>query len=79
MRSPARRTDLGRARRAGGNGSAPPEAAALDWRPLTTVPVDEETAATLFKLLDVLEDNDDVQRVASNFEVADDVMERLSA
>ncbi len=55
------------------------EAAALDWKPLTTVAVDEETAASLFKLLDVLDDNEDVQRIASNFEVADDVMERLSA
>ena len=57
----------------------PSAAAVLDWKPLATVPVEEETAATLFKLLDVLEDNDDVQRVASNFDVADEVMERLSA
>ena len=33
----------------------------------------------LFKLLDVLDDNDDVQRIAANFDVAEDVLERLSA
>ena len=57
----------------------PSAAAVLDWKPLAGVAVDEDTAATLFKLLDVLDDNDDVQRVASNVEVADEVMERLSA
>ena len=57
----------------------PAEAARLDWKPQTTVAVDEDTAGTLFKLLEVLDDNDDVQRVAANFEVADEVMERLGA
>ncbi|MBB4264995.1 YebC/PmpR family DNA-binding transcriptional regulator [Roseospira visakhapatnamensis] len=56
-----------------------PEAARLDWRPQNTVPVDEDTAGTLLKFLDVLDDNDDVQRVAANYEIADDVMQRLSA
>ena len=54
-----------------------PEAARLDWKPTTTTEVDEDTAGTLFKLIDVLEDNDDVQRVAANFEVSDEVMARL--
>ena len=56
-----------------------PEDARLDWKPQTTTELDEDKATTLLKLLDVLEDNDDVQRVASNFEVSDEVMERLSA
>ena len=55
-----------------------PESARLDWKPQTLTEVDEQAASTLFKLLDVLDDNDDVQRVASNFDVPDDVMERLS-
>ena len=55
------------------------EEARLDWKPQTTVPVDEAAAETLLKLLDALDDNDDVQRVAANFDVADDVLERLSA
>ena len=54
------------------------DAARLDWRPRTTTQLGEDDAATLFKLLNVLDDNDDVQRVAANFEVADDVLERLS-
>lgn len=57
----------------------PPEAARLDWKPQTLVPVGEDDAGTLFKLLDVLDDNDDVQRVVANFDVADEVLERLSA
>ncbi|HEY4635937.1 MAG TPA: YebC/PmpR family DNA-binding transcriptional regulator, partial [Rhodospirillales bacterium] len=53
--------------------------ARLDWKPLSIVPVADKDADTLLKLLDVLYDSDDVQRVAANFEVADSVMERLSA
>ena len=49
------------------------------WRPKTASPIDEETAAALFKLLEALEDSDDVQNVYANFEVAEDVMARLSA
>ncbi|MBH90226.1 MAG: YebC/PmpR family DNA-binding transcriptional regulator [Magnetovibrio sp.] len=55
-----------------------PEDACLDWRPHTTTELEEEKAATLMKLLNALEDNDDVQRLASNFEVSDEIMERLS-
>ncbi|MBC7907407.1 MAG: YebC/PmpR family DNA-binding transcriptional regulator [Rhodospirillaceae bacterium] len=55
-----------------------PEYARLDWRPQTTVPVaDLDTAKTLLKLLDTLEDNDDVQRVIANFEIPDDILEKL--
>ncbi len=57
----------------------PADSAGLDWKPQTTVPVDEGSAGTLFKLLGMLDDNDDVQRVAANFEVADDVIDRLGA
>ncbi len=55
------------------------EDARLEWKPQSTVAVDENVAGTLLKMLDVLEDSDDVQRVAANFDVADDVLERLSA
>lgn len=55
------------------------EDARLDWKPQNPVAVDEDVAAALLKLLAALEDNDDVQRVAANFDVADDVLERLSA
>jgi YebC/PmpR family DNA-binding regulatory protein len=56
-----------------------PSSAKLVWRPKTAAPVDEETAQSLFKLLETLEDSDDVQNVHANFEVSDEVMARLSA
>ena len=56
-----------------------PETANLDWRPQNGVPIEEDAASTLLKLIDALEDNDDVQRVAANFDISDDVLERLSA
>ena len=49
------------------------------WRPQNPVPVDEDKAGTLMKLLDALDDDDDVQNVYSNFEVSDEVMARLTA
>ncbi len=55
------------------------QTARLDWKPQNSVEVDEGAAETLLKLLGALEDNDDVQRVAANFEVSDEAMERLSA
>jgi len=56
-----------------------PREAHLAWKPQNTVPVEEKHAETLLKLLDVLDDNDDVQQVAANFEIADEVMARLMA
>ena len=61
------------------NRFGPAAAARLVWRPKTTAPIDEDVATTLFKLLETLEDSDDVQNVYANFEVAEDVMARLSA
>jgi YebC/PmpR family DNA-binding regulatory protein len=56
-----------------------PESARLTWRPSARVPVPDETAETLFKLIDVLEDNDDVQAVVANFDVSDDALARYNA
>lgn len=56
-----------------------PDTARLDWKPQNTISVDEDTAGTLLKLIDILDDNDDVQQVSANFDIADDIMERLSA
>jgi len=55
-----------------------PDSARLDWRPTTLVTLDEDRAAGLLKLLDVLEDNDDVQNVYANFDIPDGVMQSLS-
>ncbi len=57
----------------------PPREAQLSWKSQTSVPVDEADAETLVGLLSALEDNDDVQQVSANFEIADEVMVRLTA
>ncbi|MEC7488127.1 MAG: YebC/PmpR family DNA-binding transcriptional regulator [Pseudomonadota bacterium] len=54
-----------------------PVSAGLTWRPQSTVVLDEVEAETLVKLLDMLEDNDDVQSVSSNFEIDESVLEKL--
>ncbi|UXN05960.1 MULTISPECIES: YebC/PmpR family DNA-binding transcriptional regulator [unclassified Bartonella] len=48
------------------------------WKPLTMAPVDEDKAHSILRLIDVLEDDDDVQNVYANFEVSDEVMAKLS-
>ena len=57
----------------------PAQSARLVWKPHNEVPLDEAQAASLFKLLDLLDDSDDVQSVSANFDVSDDVMKKLSA
>jgi len=54
------------------------ESARLDWRPTMTVNVSADKAETLMNLLNVLDDNDDVQRVAANYEMSDEVMAHLN-
>lgn len=49
----------------------------LIWRPTTTTEMDLESMQKLMKLIDALEDDDDVQRVTANFEASDEVMEAL--
>jgi len=56
-----------------------PAEARLIWKPQTTLALDEDKARSLFKLLEVLDDHDDVQNVYANFEVDDAIMEKLSA
>lgn len=56
-----------------------PERAEIGWRPQTTVPIDEVQAANVFKLLEALDDSDDVQQVSANYDVAEDVLHKLSA
>jgi YebC/PmpR family DNA-binding regulatory protein len=53
------------------------EGAKLAWRAQTMVDVAEGDAGTLFKLLDALDDDDDVQTVWGNYEVSDEIMEKL--
>jgi YebC/PmpR family DNA-binding regulatory protein len=53
------------------------ESAKLIWKPQTTTELDLEGMEKLMKLIDTLEDDDDVQRVTANFEVSDEVMSAL--
>jgi transcriptional/translational regulatory protein YebC/TACO1 len=49
----------------------------LAWKPSLKTTVSADDAATLLKLIDVLDDDDDVQTVWGNYEIPDDVMEKL--
>ncbi|MBN9274333.1 MAG: YebC/PmpR family DNA-binding transcriptional regulator, partial [Mesorhizobium sp.] len=49
------------------------------WKPQNNVPVDEERAQSLMKLVATLEDDDDVQNVYANFEVDEATLAKLSA
>ncbi len=55
-----------------------PQGAKLAWRPQTSIAVEEADAATLLKLIDALDEDDDVQQVWGNYEVSDEVLERLA-
>ncbi len=56
-----------------------PEKSGFSWYPNVMANVDEETAKTILKLVEMLEDNDDVQEVFTNFEASDEILERLMA
>ncbi len=54
-----------------------PLSASIQWRPRSTNPVSDEQGETLLKLLDVLDDHDDVQNVYGNYELSDALMEKV--
>jgi transcriptional/translational regulatory protein YebC/TACO1 len=54
-----------------------PETTKLAWRPQTSVEVGEEAAGSLIRMIDALEEDDDIQTVWGNYEVSDEVMETL--
>ena len=51
----------------------------LRWIPQTTVSLDEESARGLLRMVELLEESDDVQSVHANFEVSGEVMEKLGS
>ena len=53
------------------------ESAETPFLPSVEVPLDEETARKVFRLIDLLEESDEVQDVYANYSVSDDVMEKL--
>jgi YebC/PmpR family DNA-binding regulatory protein len=53
------------------------ESAEANWLPSVSVPLDEDNAKKVFRLLEALEDSDDVQDVFANFDVSDEIMEKI--
>ena len=56
-----------------------PRKATLVWKPQNTVPVDDEQGEKLFRLIETLQDHDDVQQVYANFEASDALLAKMSA
>jgi transcriptional/translational regulatory protein YebC/TACO1 len=56
-----------------------PVSAAIIWKPHNSIELDDQAGETLLKMLEALEDSDDVQNVYANFEVSDAVMEKLGS
>lgn len=56
-----------------------PESAKLAWKAKDPIDVSEDDAQKLLKLLDALEDNDDVQEVYGNYAISDDILAKLEA
>ena len=56
-----------------------PRSAELTWRALASVEVGEDDAANLIRLLEVLDDNEDVQSVSANYDMSEDVLTQLTA
>jgi len=56
-----------------------PRKSALTWKPQSTVAVDDEQGEKVVKLMESLNEHDDVQNVYANFEISDALMQKLSA
>jgi YebC/PmpR family DNA-binding regulatory protein len=57
----------------------PAKSTNIVWRPKTSTPVEGDAAGSLIKLLDALDDDDDVQNVYGNYEISDEDMAKFSA
>lgn len=56
-----------------------PRKSALTWRPQNAVAVDDETGEKLLRLIDTLDENDDVQNVYANFELSDALVAKMGS
>jgi YebC/PmpR family DNA-binding regulatory protein len=70
--------DLARVREALGQAGVAIERAELEYRPSTLVPIDESQASSLMRLIEALEDSDDVGDVHANFDAPAEVLERVA-
>ncbi len=56
-----------------------PRKSALLWKPQNTVALDDESGEKVLKLIEALDDSEDVQNVYANFEVSDALVQKMSA
>jgi YebC/PmpR family DNA-binding regulatory protein len=56
-----------------------PESARFSMEPNASVPLDRESADKVLKLMDALDDEDDVQEIYANFEISDEIMAEINA
>jgi transcriptional/translational regulatory protein YebC/TACO1 len=56
-----------------------PRKTALVWKPQNTIVLDDEQGEKLLRLIETLEDHDDVQNVYANFEISDALVQKMSA
>lgn len=54
------------------------ESIKIVWKPLNTVPLDEDRAHSVLRLINILEEDDDVQNVYANFEINDELLKKLA-
>ena len=57
----------------------PPRSVKAIWKPNLSTQVDEDNAQSIFKMIAMLEDDDDVQNVYANFDISDDILKKLTA
>jgi transcriptional/translational regulatory protein YebC/TACO1 len=72
-------TDLGAVRAAANDAGLTIESADVSWLPTVSVPLEAEPARKVLKLVEALEDLDDVQNVWFNADISDEIMELVSA
>jgi YebC/PmpR family DNA-binding regulatory protein len=71
-------TDFSAVRQALEDAGVEMESAEMAYRPSSLVPIDESNAGKLMRLIETLEDNDDVNAVHANFDIASEVLERVA-
>jgi YebC/PmpR family DNA-binding regulatory protein len=71
--------DFGAVREAMEAKLGPAESSRLSWKPQTLIPIAGENAEKLITLLEVLEENDDVQNVTGNFDIAEEVLKKMAS
>jgi YebC/PmpR family DNA-binding regulatory protein len=71
--------DFERIKKALEEAKVPPTTAEITYLPQSTVSLEEKEAEQMIKLMELLEENDDVQHVSANFDIPDEMMEKLTS